>query len=265
MKRVMDIETALSWTYREQLPKVDRSVSLGGWNLGAWAERGGVSIDEGTWLNRDIGFPEAEGAPHPDALLIEKAVDSLQGIGAIDYNDAAPIDSDLGFGLSAEGFIGHAWRSVRASVMTHAKLGSRPVADERPYPVRVFASNSRNPAVLCHGLPALKSRKGLYPSGSACPLAWEPSPESVMRDRADYLVWWSALDYLSGEVAGRVESLVINGPLAPQQPWRESLSESLVKNVLVSEKSERELRDARVLAVAERLMKSRRKRPVALA
>jgi hypothetical protein len=59
-----------------------------------------------------------------------------------------------------------------------------------------------------------------WPIGSYCPLAWEPKPEEIVRDRAEYAVWRAALDVLAHELAGgALASIAVLTASAPWRPW----------------------------------------------
>src|SRR5258706_11880489 len=95
-KRFLDIETALRWAYRDELPKRDHTaVPKHALNERVWspytrpadfpevspsfreATGGGPSGGYADGWSRDPGFPAALGEPHPDAFAIEAAVKGL--------------------------------------------------------------------------------------------------------------------------------------------------------------------------------------------
>ncbi len=69
-------------------------------------------------------------------------------------------------------------------------------------------------------LPTKAIRKDVYASGAYCGLQWSPDPKEIVRDRAEYLVWWLALAWLTGELQD-LESRIIAPPGAPRRPWAE--------------------------------------------
>src|ERR1044071_3550593 len=86
-KRSLNIEAALTWTYRDELPK--------GYRQRHDREPEGPRLPTSPLLRllalgtavdgwtREPGFPLAMGEPHPDALRIEAAVAGLNGAGLV--------------------------------------------------------------------------------------------------------------------------------------------------------------------------------------
>jgi hypothetical protein len=62
-------------------------------------------------------------------------------------------------------------------------------------------------------------RGGIYKRGSYCPLRYDPESRIVLMGRAEYLVWWAALDYLAADLHGRLQSIEPLSPAALQCPW----------------------------------------------
>jgi hypothetical protein len=230
-RRLLDIEDALQWAYREELPK------------GREGEGGGVAsmvspmfrlvtfggrVDN--W-SREPGFPAAMGDPHPDALTIARAVTVVQAsIGA--DPELAP---DLGFAdLDEQLAIKNMLPQMTGLVMVNAKLASRPSWGGEPTPGPACGANGK-PRVLravtrmqegpCGPVPLEvleptgATRKGTYPDGAFSPLAWDPPPFSLVVERAEYAVWWAALDALARDLAGKLESIGVLPPSAPRRPW----------------------------------------------
>ena len=76
-KRFVDIEYALRWAYRDELPKRQHGGSS--WIAGTPLTPVRVNFsDIGEYFRREPGFPEAAGEPHPDAFLIEAAAKGLE-------------------------------------------------------------------------------------------------------------------------------------------------------------------------------------------
>lgn len=239
-RRVMDIEDALSWAFRDELPK-------GGQESGRFPNPGfpstspmfsmvafGTRVDN--W-SREPGYPAACGQPHPDAIKIGAAVEALarfaeQPIGS---------DLDLGSGLAAlgadeEGSMRKALQSLVATVQRCAKLRNRPYWTETLYPEPI-RSGSGAPMVArwetatrkdWGGLevvseevlaPVRTRDKGIYPTGSHCPLTFSPDPKTVAAERAEYAAWWAALSTLTEELAGSLETIALIPPAAAQRPW----------------------------------------------
>jgi hypothetical protein len=85
-KRFVDVEYALRWAYRDELPKRQhggRFDSRSDLPSTSPMFRQAVSDDGREWSG-EPGFPAAAGDPHPDAITIEaavKALDAWQGHG----------------------------------------------------------------------------------------------------------------------------------------------------------------------------------------
>jgi hypothetical protein len=220
-----------------------------------YADLGG-RIDE--W-SRDPGFPAALGDPHPDALAIEARVLALDRFGGLIFDsDAGLLIGVEGFAPGREradqwsppamdvaAIVAHASTMMVGLVANHARLRSRPlVITDMPRPCRVMAPYSAHPLVVRDDMVASKfdrlgdgrgadvlylaqvpvsaftSRgKPGWPIGSYCPLRWEPKPEEIVRDRAEYAVWRAALEVLAGELAGMLASIAVLAPSAPWRPW----------------------------------------------
>ena len=98
-------------------------------------------------------------------------------------------------------------------VTVHAAGASRPDwRDEEPTPGRVLATNGRDAKVegKCEG-------RNRYSAGSYCPLEWDPLPVSIIQARADYVVWWEALDQLARTV--ELDRFKLLRPRAAVTPW----------------------------------------------
>lgn len=158
-KRFLDIETALRWAYRDELPKDRRTVIIpGAQRQGVWSPYlypagygdaspmfrdgadGGPSGGYADGWDRDPGYPKVIGGPHPDALTIEAAVKNLAQWRGHGFGDGDPAGLTWGFtGLEA----GHDQAAIEAIgampgiVACHAKAGTRPKFTQgtpRPFP-----------------------------------------------------------------------------------------------------------------------------------
>ncbi|MGH6875947.1 MAG: hypothetical protein ACREHV_01075 [Rhizomicrobium sp.] len=103
--------------------------------------------------------------------------------------------------------------NLPALVQTHALKRSRPQwQNDSPVPVPVHSGRGFAIVGECRG-------KNLYTEGSHCPLAWSPSPLSIVLERAEYFLWHQALTTLA-------ETLELNEheatkPAASAAPWIE--------------------------------------------
>lgn len=242
-KRVMDVEEVLSWAYRDELPKTD---GLGGgtgeashvspmFRMGVFGSR----IDN--W-NREPGFPSAMGPPHPDALLVAGAVGDVVAAIAEGGARICCLDSEIDLGADLRSLGADEVAAVRGAlgsldgiVARCAKLRQRPywTRDTVPYPMR---SDNGRPIVVrweprftrdLNGqevehqalVQAEARRKDDYPFGSHCPLAYAPDPQTIAGERAEWLVWWGALSAIAEALSGKLASIAILPPSAPQRPW----------------------------------------------
>lgn len=182
---LVDIEALVDWAYRVQC--VDRMAGL-------------MSVASGQ------ARPSFRSATHAmlDFAALGVRVDSSPGyvaaMGATAQDDALMIH-DAVLSLPAEAV---------ALVVGHAKGGSRPpwhgieaeamVADtDRRGRVRVILGTNRKPV--------------------ACVLRQRVDPALVMFSRAQYSVWWEALDALASALKGRLDESEPLPPAAPREPW----------------------------------------------
>jgi hypothetical protein len=266
-KRVLDVEDALAWAFREELPKRPPSgniIAAGSpvspmWRYGVF----GARIDN--WW-REPGFPAALGDPHPDALEIEARVLALERLKGLAFDDPSGLLIGLeGFApgrirndpwspplLDVGRITGEVSNMIVGLVAQHAKLRKRPEVDwEIPLPRWVLARFGPRPLVMRDVMVRNKAdgalypvqkpcttyarRRGgrAYPIGAYCPLEWLPKPEAVLRDRAEYAVWRFALEALAHELAGKLESVTVLPPSAPAQPWAPKQEQQSPQNARV--------------------------------
>lgn len=187
----------------------------------------GTPID--AWA-RKPGFPVALGDPHPDALKIEAAVARLGGAD-LAHNPAEYGAELAGLVPEYDRYGKAALQRVAECVVIRAKLADRPNLGEAPTPSACTSpvngkiavrrlSPRQDAAPASTDLPTKAIRKDVYAPGAYCGLQWSPDPKEVLRDRAEYLVWWLALAWLTGELQD-LESRTIAGPAAPRRPWAE--------------------------------------------
>lgn len=242
-KRVLDIEDVLRWAYRDELPKAIRSGPGLRADLARLAYPSaspmfamvavGVPVDT---FAREPGFPVAVGGPHPDALIVRNAVETLIRMDDHTFEGEPGLAPDMsGFGIDERAVLATAAGVMGHLIVKCAKLGSRPSLPDLPECGAVQTSNGK-PRVLAPRLvadeylggrtgtrkmlaPVTAMRGNTYEAGAHCPVVWEPSPQAVVRDRAEYAVWWAALDFLARELRGKLSSISVLSPSAPQRPW----------------------------------------------
>lgn len=249
-RRFLDIETALQWAYRDELPKR-------GPRGGPWAR---VDYPDASWMSgaasdrgdpdgptREPGFPAASGDPHPDSLVIEAAVQDLATVAGFRFGDDAMADLTCGIPVSFDAVaIGiEAIAAMAGIVAVNARMGSRPKwSAERPKPSWVTGGNGV-PKILIDApiagrrgaasafkdmlgrdlvematYPSAATRAGVYPHGAYCPLKWRPDPARLVAERAEHCAWHAALEILAETLTGQLEQIVALPPAASWAPWR---------------------------------------------
>jgi hypothetical protein len=248
-KTAIDVELLLRWSYMDELSKRQLSAAEGIWDkIQDYQNHGGVDSGRGA-AQRYSHF----GLPDPDALLIEKAVSALEEVvidwdqsfyaiagdlaGLISVNDLKarkpPAPPSFGWGEAGtkalKAFFGSEGQrpfhdrprdvimvgglKTNVLVTSHAIKGTRPDwRDEDPMPGMTPAAKGTHAAIVgeCRG-------KNLYSSGSYCPLAWSPSPLSVVTGRVDYAVWHQGLCMLAETLT--LDKFIALPPKAPAMPW----------------------------------------------
>lgn len=209
VKRSLEIATALSWAYVEELPKRETMGSLGA-SRGSGLATYGTSIEN--W-DRDPGYPVAMGAPHEDALTIDAAVQGLPVSMPLNaWHMAAELAPECYRALSEA----DAPRLVslrletRALVIRSARMGRTPDWTSGGFSIeRTYARNGK---IRVEGMDA-GGRHGF------CPLEVLPDPRWLVIERAEYTVWWRALSILANDLANRLSSITVREPIAQARPW----------------------------------------------
>lgn len=225
-RRLMDVEDAVTWAFRDELPKRGALESTGFSPMHSLAMLGTV-IDSG---NREPRLPAALGDPHPDALAIEQAVRALVRFHgwAIEGVDLAP---DFALAADQRKALKHAVTGMVGQVVVHARMRNRPAWCPTEFGCGPSIGPNGKPRVLVTvaeihegafgpvtetlSEPARATRAGRYPDGAACPLAWQPSPQSVVDERAEYVAWWVGLDQLARDLDGTLATVTVLPPSAP--------------------------------------------------
>src|SRR6267378_5889379 len=201
-KRFLDIETALRWAYRDELPKRQHGGRYDTRDVTAASmSRLAAADDEQPCDQREPGFPAALGDPHPDSIIIESAVKHLGDWAGyrfgVDRMDALTSDLPLAIDPVLVGI--EAIAAMSGTVTINARMATRPKwSSDKPTPRWMTGPNGK-PKVLIdetfiekfdqHGMyyepvsnpppgaitfttsVACRSiRKDLYREGSYCPL-----------------------------------------------------------------------------------------------
>ncbi len=253
-KRLLDIEDVVAWACAELGKRrgdtpynyVRHDASLvGRWThppgfptvspMFAGVAGGGSASAAGSSWERAPRAPRAAGPPDEDAITIEEAADRLAAEVA---GSAAPetLALDIGLPVDVEGAFRAALANVENIVMTHGLLGKRPAfGREAPAPMPALAPNGK-PQVLAPTIrlektvggeelryavdaPTQALRSGVYASGAFCPLEYDPDPQFLVNERAEYAAWRAGLEALAGMLAGRLARIAALPPSAPAAPW----------------------------------------------
>jgi hypothetical protein len=184
MKREMDIEALLKWTFCDELVKGGSEAFSPSWErMNRFADLGTL-IDE-SHLER---LPPIFGDPHPDAILVARYVDKLPHRSAVQV-------------------IIHAWKGTRPEPFR----GSPSV-----FPVR---DGSR---VKIVGKSYGRSANGkwrYYTEGSFCPLRYQPTIEEIAASRDEWMLWHAGLVTLVGLLRNVLAEHLPFGPDVPVRPW----------------------------------------------
>jgi hypothetical protein len=245
-KRMMDVEDVIRWACGAIAgrgpPGVQQTRAMN-------APRSEASlVGRWTW---PTGFPEispmfaggfstgrtpvSNTPDDPDALKVEAAIGMLpQRMTA--YTAPDELALDIGSDVDLVGAFAAPLANVANIVLTHGRLGNRPaIGFEIPIPTPKLAPNGK-PGVWqlqcsiertiggdhverLFEAPVQGARRGVYPSGSFCILEYEPSPQSIINDRAEYLAWRLALGELAELLSGRLERIAALPPAAALAPW----------------------------------------------
>ncbi len=205
MKRRLNIEQLLHWTYRDELPKL--GADYGG--SGATAPGFSGVARSGSNFLYEPGFPAAMGEPHPDALAIARFVDALEpmaidGASSRDWlapECAAMIAPD-------DPVLSNLIVDVKHYVMMHARMGTRPTWLVGRWSVERLIGRNGKVCVVEAGH-----------TGACCPLEVLPPPREVVNDRAEYACWHEALMMLVELLTNQLADHEVLPLTAPAQPW----------------------------------------------
>jgi hypothetical protein len=139
-KRFLDIEAALRWAYRDELPKRQHGGRYDSRDLTAASmSRLAAADDERPADQREPGFPAAMGDPHPDSIIIETAVKHLGDWAGYCFGDdrMGALTSDLPldpWSMALDRFIHldpvatamEAIAAMAGTIIINARMASRP-------------------------------------------------------------------------------------------------------------------------------------------
>lgn len=241
-KQLIDIERAVQWAIRDELPK-GHAIGKGAWDIVSNFAELGTRID----VSRNgggLGF--LAGEPHEDADKIAAAIRGLPGDASLDLAEVEAIAAPFGaldpLAISA---LAGARYDMRALVVRCGALGEpmphvmRHWPSAVPSPRQMFIEHAAagRPRALVFGrdpetgeLIALAKLRGkraaggeLYPLAFEpySPLAFEPSLAQVIEVRAEFTIWRRALVLLRERLANQLREHLITGPARPAMPWNE--------------------------------------------
>ena len=245
-KRVIDVEDVVRWAC-ERLPTTRpsrRLIDREDDPLAFVAAHDRELV--GRWL-KPAAFPQftpmfAQGfaqktrvnlKPPEDALTIEAAIRALPAA-VRGIEPPAEIGHGIGFDVDVDG----AWMRARAMianlVLVHGRLGNRPCIDHAITVSPVLAANGK-PAVLRRAtlasagafneiedvreVKASRLGRDVYEDGAYCRLEYEPDPQSVVNDRAEWMAWRLGLDLLVEAIEGTLTRFAVMSAAAPWARW----------------------------------------------
>lgn len=247
--KVMDVEKALVWAYREELPKSPRVRPAG--MMAPW--RAVTSFGELLQVVDDDDLndwgvtpdPMATSWPDPDAILIHLAVGRLDDLDLCLPDDWNPLgDCDMGAeagpavarGLRRLYHVDSAGRPrlrqmPRILVQRCAILGAPEWRGDKPVRREVREHGRarwyRRTVIDIGGAPQEIEVDG-FDHRRRRPYAdayrkheWTPDPAELALDRAVYEVWRAALDVLVEDLAGQLQGVKVTASTRPWRPWED--------------------------------------------
>ncbi|TXM65746.1 hypothetical protein [Methylobacterium sp. WL120] len=263
-KRVMDIEDALTWAYREELPKRrDGNGDLSPQGYPSISPMFKICALGGRVENfsREPGFPAAMGEAHPDALIIEAAVEELRSFEGHRFDGELGLLTHLPPGLDEHAAMAQSMGQLFDLVRIKARLGSRPTFARSPEPSAVVGNTGKVLIfVVRDGIEQVSGAKDKdrYPTGAYCAIEWE-SAKAILIERADYAAWWAAVDLLAHRLSGKLASISVLPPAAAQRPWAGEADAAKPRRILDNPSSRKRLRNQQEDALVQRLLAHRRR------
>ena len=247
-KRLMDVEDVITWACSQELPK-KRPPS--GRQLPAMDLQRGDGELVGRWT-RPFGFPSISpmfrpgfgggtsrqrgGEPDSDALIVEAAILALPPR-IVGLEPPAALAEGIGLlPIDVAGAFAAAISNIVNIVLAYGRLGKRPALGDDPPAVRPrLAANGKpgvwimrrelEPTLDGAGVeraleqPVKAIRKDVYAPGSFCRIDYDPDPQLIVNDRAEYLAWRLALEGLAAALSGALETIEPMAPAAALMPW----------------------------------------------
>jgi hypothetical protein len=253
MKKPIEIEKLLAWTFREELPKAGAARALTGIGFGRAhraVEKFGeyLTLIDCDGINRFgvVSDLMAMEEPDADAIAVFEAVTALDEIEVELPEGWNPLGDMDGIEAELPGLLARALDKVTvidaagarrmkvgpgAIVTRHAIMGDAPCwqADQPERKVVLGAKGTpawfRSITVETSDGPMAQEvdgydQKGKRPFPGAYRKTFlEPDPLPAALARAEYEVWHSALDYLAAVLDGELERFDVLPSARPSRPW----------------------------------------------
>jgi len=254
MNRMMSIEAALRWAYRDELPKQPARVrppeeAGKPWNKISAVGDYGTVIDSMVDLENQYGvcpFVVSETGPHPDAVALHAAVCRLDALDLALPDDWNPL-ADCGMGDDAGPAAARAARALvfvdgegrsrlkqplRLLIQRCAILGP-PIWETKPPVRREVTGPDGRPRwfrrvtipvgpgahpyeIEIDGFDAKRRRP--HPEAFRR-FVWEPDPAGIAADRGEWELWRACLDMLVSDPDLQLDTIVLRPSDLPARPW----------------------------------------------
>ncbi len=171
---------------------------------------------------------------HPDALIVEATILGLPARMA-EFKAPALIVDGIGLDVDLVGAFAAAIGNVVNLVLAHGRMGNRPAFATRFVVSPKMAVNGKpgvwrvvrelEPTVDGLGVeraieqPTQRIRRDLYHNGAYCRLEYDPDPQVMVNDRADYSAWAFSMHEMAAALTGRLATIEPMAPAAALFPW----------------------------------------------
>src|SRR5258707_971550 len=165
-KRFLDIEQALRWAYRDELPKRQHGGRYDSRDLTAASMSrlaAAAADDEQPCDQREPGFPAALGDPHPDSIIIEAAVKRLGDWAGYRFgaDRMAALTSGLPLAIDPVLVAIEAIACMSGTMTIHARMATRPKwSPELPAPRWVTGKNGVSKVLIDEVFVQVIDRRG---------------------------------------------------------------------------------------------------------
>ena len=217
MIKTVECESLLHWVYREELPKRQGDVS---WSTmfasASW--RQGCRVD---FTSSGEHMPVGAGTPHPDALLVDHVVRGLESLTLIWERAVDVIMGDLAEPVRSHPALMRMEFNPQALIVTHSKIGMRPMWDLGTLSVKPLGSQPRVMWLDEEGNESSGSKRGgYYSTGACCPIRFDPPLAEIAAARAEYHVWHQSLIHVTNLLSTlNLSEYRCAPPTASPHPW----------------------------------------------